>query len=127
MIFGIGVDLVETSRVEESLAKFGERFERRVFTEAEREYCRRMPAPAMHYAARFAAKEAFLKALGTGTARGIAWPEAGIVNLPGGQPTLVITGRAREIMEEKGVARAHVTLSHSRGHAVAVVVMETGG
>jgi holo-[acyl-carrier protein] synthase len=125
MILGIGVDFVEISRVDENLQKHGERFEKKMFTETEREYCRRMPIPAQHYAARFAAKEAFLKALGTGWAKGITWKDAGIENLPSGMPVLAITGRGREIADERGVTRMHVSLSHSRGHAVAVVVLET--
>jgi len=75
-------------------------------------------------AARFAAKEAFLKALGTGWARGITWQDVGIENLPSGMPRLVISGRALELAREYGVTQTHVTLSHSRGHAVAVVVLE---
>lgn len=124
MIFGVGVDLVEIARIEESLARHGERFEKKVFTDVEQEYCRRMPVPAQHFAARFAAKEAFLKALGTGWAKGITWRDVGIVNLPSGMPSLVVTGRALEIAHERGVGAMHVSLSHSRGHAVAVVVLE---
>ncbi len=124
MIFGIGVDLVEIARVEESLEKFAGRFEKKMFTTVEQEYCRRMPGPAQHFAARFTAKEAFLKALGTGKTHGIAWTEVGIENLPGGQPVLVITGRAKEILDGHGITRTHVSLSHSRGHAVAVVALE---
>jgi holo-[acyl-carrier protein] synthase len=124
MIFGIGVDLIEIERVETNLREHGERFEEKVFTPTERGYCRRMPLPAQHYAARFAAKEAFLKALGTGWARGITWQDVGIENLPSGMPRLVITGRALELAREYGVTQMHVTLSHSRGHAVAVVVLE---
>ncbi len=127
MIFGIGVDLVEVSRIRESLEKFPERFARKVFTKVEQEYCTRMPEPAMHYAARFAAKESFLKALGTGKARGIAWTDVGVMNLDSGQPTLELTGRAAEVMAERGAAVAHVSLSHSRGHAMAAVVLEKLG
>ena len=125
MIYGVGVDLVETARIEESLKKFPERFEKKIFTPVEREYCGAMPAPALHYAARFAAKEAFLKALGTGKSHGIAWSEIGIVNRPSGQPVLEITGRAKDLLDERKIARIHVSLSHTKGHAVAVVVFET--
>lgn len=124
MIFGIGVDLVEIERIQENLTKHGERFETKVFTPTEREYCRRMPIPAQHYAARFAAKEAFLKALGTGWAKGITWQDVGVENLPSGMPRLVITGRAQELALQYGVGEMYVTLSHSRGHAMAVVVLE---
>jgi holo-[acyl-carrier protein] synthase len=124
MIFGIGVDLIEIDRIQENLVKHGERFEAKVFTPTEREYCRRMPIPAQHYAARFAAKEAFLKALGTGWAKGVTWQDVGIENFLIGMPQLVVTGRAMELAREYGVGAMHVSLSHSRGHAVAVVVLE---
>jgi holo-[acyl-carrier protein] synthase len=124
MIFGIGIDLIEIERIQQNLEKHGSRFEEKVFTPTERAYCRSMPIPAQHYAARFAAKEAFLKALGTGWAKGITWQDVGIENLPSGMPRLVVTGRAREIAEERGVGAMHVSLSHSRGNAVAVAVLE---
>ena len=124
MIFGIGIDLTEISRIEQSMAKFPERFEKKIFTETEREYCRAMPVPAQHFAARFTAKEAFLKALGTGKSHGIGWRDMSIRNLPSGQPVLVLAGKAAEITAERGVTESHVSLSHSRGHAVAVVVLE---
>jgi holo-[acyl-carrier protein] synthase len=124
MIFGVGVDLVEITRIEDSFKKFPGRFEQKIFTEAERAYCNRMPIPAQHYAARFAAKESYLKALGTGKARGIGWRDIGIENLESGQPVLVITGRAKEISDSCGIVRAHVSLSHTRGHSMAAVVLE---
>jgi holo-[acyl-carrier protein] synthase len=124
MSFGIGIDLIEIERIQQNLEKHGSRFEEKVFTPTERAYCRSMPIPAQHYAARFAAKEAFLKALGTGWAKGITWQDVGIENLPSGMPRLVVTGRAREIAEERGVGAMHVSLSHSRGNAVAVAVLE---
>jgi len=124
MITGIGIDLIEIERVEHSLRKFPGRFEKRVFTETEQAYCRAMAVPARHYAARFAAKEAFLKAIGTGKSHGIAWTDVGIVNLASGQPELRITGRAFDIFLEQGVQHIHVSLSHNRQHAVAVVVLE---
>ena len=124
MIFGIGLDLVEVARVEESLARFGERFQKRMFTELEREYCNRLPHPPLHYAARFAAKEAFVKALGTGMSNGISWKEVGVANLPSGQPELQITGRALELLSKRQIVSTHVTLSHTHSHAAAVVVLE---
>jgi holo-[acyl-carrier protein] synthase len=127
MIYGIGVDLVEVARIEDSFQKFPERFEGKMFTQVEREYCRRMPVPAMHFAARFAAKEAFLKALGTGKSHGIGWREVGIENIASGQPKLVIIGKAAELVRERGIGQMHVSLSHSRGHAMAVVVLERDG
>lgn len=125
MIFGIGVDFVEISRVEASISKFGERFERRMFTDAEIEYCKSMPVPAQHFAARFAAKEALLKALGTGLSHGIGWRDAGVGRLPSGQPVLHLTGAALELVHKYHIIATHVTLSHSSAHAIAMVVLET--
>lgn len=115
---------MEVSRVEDSFRKFPDRFERKMFTDVEREYCKPMPVPALHFAARFAAKEAFLKAIGTGKSHGISWRDVGIENLRSGQPVLVITGRAKEITEEHGISSFHVSLTHTRTHAAAVVVLE---
>jgi holo-[acyl-carrier protein] synthase len=124
MIFGIGIDLVEVARVEDSFRKFPDRFERKMFTEIEREYCNRMPAPALHFAARFAAKEAFLKAIGTGKSHGIGWRDVGVRNLKSGQPVLELEGRARQLAAEYGVSISHISLTHTRTHAAAVVVIE---
>jgi holo-[acyl-carrier protein] synthase len=124
MVLGIGIDLVEVDRVATLLTKYSGRFARRVFTETERAYCEKMAQPGQHYAARFAAKEAFLKAVGTGFAKGLSWKEIGVVNLPSGQPILELTGRALEEMRAQGGRRALVTLSHTRRHACAAVVVE---
>ncbi|MBX7246309.1 MAG: holo-ACP synthase [Candidatus Sumerlaeaceae bacterium] len=124
MIYGIGMDLVETGRIEEGMRKFPDRFIRKMYTDVEAAYCAAMPAPALHYAARFAAKEAFLKALGTGKSHGIGWRDVGIENLSSGQPVLSITGRAKELMEERGITQTHVSLTHTATHAAAVVVLE---
>ena len=96
MILGVGIDLVEVERVTELLGKYSGRFAARVFTEEERAYCEKMAQPGQHYAARFAAKEAFLKAIGTGFAKGISWKEIGVVKLPSGEPVLELRGRALE-------------------------------
>ena len=101
------------------------RFQERVFTAGEREYCERRGAvAAQHYAARFAAKEALLKALGTGWRDGIAWQDVEVVNREDGKPSLAITGKAREIADRLGVAAAHISLSHTAEHAIAQVVLE---
>jgi holo-[acyl-carrier protein] synthase len=126
MIIGVGVDMIEIARIEEAMRKFPDRFERKMFTDTERDYCRRMPVAARHFAARFAAKEAFLKALGTGKSQGIGWRDVGIVNLPSGQPTLALSGKAAERAAQLGAARLHVSLTHTHDHAVAVVVLEGG-
>lgn len=101
------------------------RFIERVFTEAERAYCdsRGVVAP-QHYAARFAAKEATLKALRTGWSGGIAWQDIEVAALESGAPTLIFHGRAREIYEQSGATAAHLSISHTSEHAIAEVILE---
>ena len=124
MILGIGVDLIEIGRIEEILRKHSGRFAEKIFTETERTYSDHMARPALHYAARFAAKEAFVKALGTGIAMGIHWKDVGVRNLPSGQPMLQIEGKALEVLRARGGGRVHVSLAHTHGHACATVVIE---
>jgi len=125
MIVGIGIDLVEVARIQESLDRFGDRFQRRIFTQVERDYCNALPQPALHLAARFAAKEAFVKAIGTGMSRGVSWKEIGIENLLTGQPVLRVEGVALEHATALSATRMHVSLTHTATHAAAVVVLET--
>jgi len=124
MICGTGVDIAETSRLERSLERHGERFTKRVFTPAEIAYCDRFKNRAERYAARFAAKEAAFKALGTGWREGIRWLDVEVVHQPSGKPELVLTGRADEIAREMRVARKSVSISHSDRYVVAMVVFE---
>jgi holo-[acyl-carrier protein] synthase len=121
---GIGVDVVKVERLVESLGRFGERMEKRLFTEGELEYCRRHKNPHPHLAARFAAKEAAFKAIGTGLSGGVSWKQAEVVQ-PGGQvPTLRFTGVALERFQALGCTASHLSLSHDGGLAVACVVLE---
>ena len=99
MIVGLGSDLIDITRIERTLERFGERFTRRVFTEAERQRSDRRHLRAASYARRFAAKEACSKALGTGLRQGVYWRDMGVVNLPGGRPTLQLTGGAARRLE----------------------------
>lgn len=125
MVLGTGTDLIEIERVQASIDRFGERFLERVFTSGEIEYCRRKKRHAAEsFAARFAAKEAAAKALGTGISRGIAWKEIEVRREPGERPTLHLTGRAATRAELMGVRRLHLSLTHSRALALAVVVVE---
>jgi len=124
MIVGIGVDLVDVRRMRGVLERRGDRIIRRVFTAAEQDYCRAHRDPSPYFAVRFAAKEALFKALGTGWARGVAWCEAEVLRQESGAPKLVVTGRARELADELGTRRIHVSLSHSEEAAIAVVVLE---
>ena len=100
MIIGIGSDLIDIRRIEKTLGRFGDRFVARCFTEVEREKSDRRRLRAASYAKRFAAKEACAKALGTGFRRGVFWRDMGVVNLPGGKPTMLLTGGARRRLDE---------------------------
>ncbi len=125
MIVGLGTDLIEVARIEASIRRFGNRFLQRVFTEAEVAYCLRKRASAAEsFAARFAAKEAGAKALGTGISRGVSWREIEVQRQPGEAPTLHWSGRAADRAAAMGVRRASVSLTHSRSAAMAVVVLE---
>jgi holo-[acyl-carrier protein] synthase len=125
MIIAIGIDLVEISRIEEKLSRSNStRFRDRVFTTAEVAYCENRASRFASYAARFAAKEAAMKALGTGWAEGISWQEIEILNNEAGAPTIHLAGRALEGFNQLGATRAHVTLSHSRDTAIAQVIFD---
>jgi holo-[acyl-carrier protein] synthase len=124
-VFGIGVDIVETARIQSSLDRFGERFLRRVFTEGEREYCSAMPFPARHYGARFAAKEAVSKAFGTGIGRQIGWRDIEIKRKETGEPCILLHGSAADLAGALGVLQALVSLSHSDHYSVANAILIT--
>lgn len=124
MILGLGIDVIETSRISEAMQRHGDRFKKRIFTDLERAYCEAMPSPMLHYAARFAAKEAFSKAVGLGMTQGVRWADIGIENEPSGAPRLRLQGRAADHAARLGAWAAHVSLSHSHGVAAAVVVLE---
>jgi holo-[acyl-carrier protein] synthase len=123
-VLGIGVDLVECARIQHSLARFGQKFLHRVFTEGEIEYSMSMKFPARHLAARFAAKEAVSKAFGTGIGKAMGWRDIDIRKKPSGEPYLVFDGPAKELAKQRGVTSVLITLSHTEHDAVAVVVLE---
>jgi holo-[acyl-carrier protein] synthase len=122
-VLGIGVDIVETARIESSIARFGDRFLRRVFTQGERDYCGAMPYPARHYAARFAAKEAVSKAFGTGIGRQVGWRDVEVKRKETGEPFIELHGCAAELAAGQNVLQALVSLSHSDHYAVANAVL----
>src|SRR6202042_1406596 len=126
MIVGSGIDLVEISRIHQSVERFGQRFLDRIFTAAEQAYCLRKRKASESLAARFAAKEAGAKALGTGISRGVNWLEIEVIREPGGRPTLRFSGRAAEIAAHLGVVHAALSLTHSMELAMASVVLEDG-
>jgi holo-[acyl-carrier protein] synthase len=129
MIIGLGSDLCNIERIANSLDRFGERFLNRVFTDVERAKAEKRPfTRAGTYAKRFAAKEAFSKAVGTGFKRGVFMKDIGVVNLPSGQPTLALTGGAKERLDAMTppghLARIHLTMTDDHPFAMAVVVIE---
>lgn len=124
MVVGLGTDLIEIERVQQSLDRFGERFMQKIFTEGEIAYCQRKKQAAESFASRFAAKEATAKALGTGISRGIAWKEIEVRREAGERPTLHLNGRAAERAAAMGVRHFHLSLTHSREVAMAVVIAE---
>ncbi|HMG01684.1 MAG TPA: holo-ACP synthase [Edaphobacter sp.] len=125
MILGVGTDLIEINRIEHSIEQFGDRFLNRIFTPEEIAYCQlKKKHAAESFAARFAAKEAGAKALGTGISRGIAWKEIEVRRKPGERPTLHFSGRALYRAEHMGVTGLSLSLTHSRDQALAVVIAE---
>ncbi len=128
MIIGIGSDLIDIRRVEKTLERHGERFTRRVFTEVEQQKSDRRKERAASYAKRFAAKEACAKALGTGLSRGVFWRDMGVVNLPGGKPTMQLTGgaavRLQALVPEGKRAVVHLTITDDFPLAQAFVIIE---
>jgi holo-[acyl-carrier protein] synthase len=126
MIFGLGVDLIKIPRIAAALERFGDRFKNRLYTEREIAQCEaRGRHPASCYALRFAAKEAFSKALGVGLRRnGIRWREVEVVSAPSGRPELQVTGRAAQLCAEHGIQAMFVSLTDEADFGVAVVVLE---
>jgi holo-[acyl-carrier protein] synthase len=124
MIVGTGIDITEVDRVRETIQRFGSRFLNRVFTEAEIRYCESKKNSAERYAARFAAKEAAMKAIGTGLRRGVTWKDVEVDHAPGGRPILKLSGRAAEFAERLGARHIALSLTHTAQTAMAMVLLE---
>jgi holo-[acyl-carrier protein] synthase len=125
MLIGTGVDLIEVERIAHSIERYGDRFLRRVYTDHEIAYCsRKRVSSAESFAARFAAKEAGAKALGTGISRGVTWNEFQVARSPGGRPVLELRGRAALLAAELGVRAISLSLTHTGNLAMATVMME---
>ena len=123
-VIGIGTDLAQIERFNKFLEP-GNKVLERIFTQGERNYSLKMHSPAAHLAARFAAKEAFLKALGTGLRNGLSWQQIEVVRDELGCPSLLLSGRAVEMMNERGARKTHLSYSHDGNYAVAAVILET--
>jgi holo-[acyl-carrier protein] synthase len=118
-IIGIGTDIIECPRIGKMIEQHGELFLRRVYTEREIRYCQARKHAIEHFAGRWAAKEAILKAIGTGWTRGIAWTDLEVRNRPGGAPTVLVCNAAKEAAREAGIANILVSISHCRTYATA--------
>lgn len=119
VLIGIGTDIVECLRIAQMIERHGELFITRVFTQHEFEYCSSRKAATQHYAGRWAAKEAILKALGTGWGPGISWRDIEVRNDTAGKPRVALGGGAREVCEQLGIAQLEISISHTRTHAMA--------
>jgi holo-[acyl-carrier protein] synthase len=124
MILGLGTDIQEIARVEKAIKRGGVAFLKKAFTPAEVRYCRSSRKSAERFAARFCAKEAFFKALGTGWARGVAWTDVEVRRRPSGAPWLKLSGQAQTLVRRAGVKTFWLSLSHSSGYAAATVILE---
>jgi len=124
MIVGTGIDIAEVPRIRQSIERFGDRFLQRIYTPGEIRYCDSKANRAERYAARFAAKEAAMKALGTGWNHGVRWRDCEVVRQPGGRPTIAFHGKAAEFAARLGVKNAALSLTHTAEQAMAQVILE---
>jgi len=125
MIVGIGIDIAEVDRIGQSIERFGSRFLERIFTEGEIRYCDSKANRVERYAARFAAKEAAMKALGTGWNYGVRWRDCEVVRMPGGRPTIRFHGKAEEFAAKLGARNTALSISHTTDQAIAQVILES--
>jgi holo-[acyl-carrier protein] synthase len=125
MIVGTGIDIAEVPRIRETIARHGERFLKRVFTEGEIQYCESKANRVERYAARFAAKEAGMKAIGTGWNHGVRWRDIEVSRQPGGRPTLLLHGKAAEFAAQLGARNIALSLTHTAAQAMAQVILES--
>lgn len=121
-MFGIGIDVVEVERIASSMDEFGDRFASRIFTDSERAYCAAQRRPEIHYAARFAAKEAIAKAFGTGIGKELGWLDMEIIRKESGEPALVLTGAGKAFAEANRISEVKISLTHAHHYAAANAV-----
>ena len=124
MICGIGIDLVENDRLAKIIAKWGSKFLQRVFSAGEINYCEKHAQASINYGARFAAKESFLKALGIGLGMGVKLKEIEVVHDKNGKPDLFLQGEAKVQIEKRNIEKIHLSLTHTRSYATAIVLLE---
>src|ERR1700731_2420913 len=124
MIVGTGIDIAEVPRIREVIERHGERFLKRIFTEGEIQYCESKANRVERYAARFAAKEAGMKAIGTGWNHGVTWRDVEVCRQPGGRPPIAFHGKAAEFAAKLGAVHIALSLSHTKEYAIAQVILE---
>jgi holo-[acyl-carrier protein] synthase len=124
MIVGLGIDIIEIARIGEVFRKYPDRFPGKILTEQEQAYCRQFADPLPEIAARFAAKEAFSKAIGTGMTRGTVWKDIEVIKEPGKPPRIHLNGEAKKWTERLGINNIHLSLTHTEKNAAAVVTVE---
>jgi holo-[acyl-carrier protein] synthase len=124
MIYGVGTDLVEVSRIEKIIQRWGDRFITKVYSPDEIDYCQKKAFPPIHFAARFAVKESFLKSLGIGLGMGVGLKDIELINHEKGNPSMKLHNRAGDMLRDNGVTAVHVSLTHTRNYASAVVILE---
>ncbi len=125
MIIGTGVDIVEVARIKKSLEKYSTRFEEKIFTKEEVLYCQARAEPSIHFAARFAAKEAVMKCLGTGMDQEISFKDIEVTNLKTGKPLVTLSGKGKEIAKRLEIKTIHISLSHDTNYAIAQAIAES--
>jgi holo-[acyl-carrier protein] synthase len=125
MIVGTGIDIAEVPRIRQSIERFGDRFLQRIYTPGEIRYCDSKANRFERYAARFAAKEAAMKALGTGWNHGVRWRDCEVARMPGGRPTMVFHGKAGEFAAKLGTKNVALSISHTVEQAIAQVILES--
>jgi holo-[acyl-carrier protein] synthase len=125
MIVGTGIDIAEVPRIRQSIERFGQRFLQRIFTAGEMRYCDSKANRFERYAARFAAKEAAMKALGTGWNHGVRWRDCEVARMPGGRPTMAFHGKAGEFASKLGVKNVALSITHTAEQAMAQVILES--
>jgi holo-[acyl-carrier protein] synthase len=126
MILGIGIDIVKVDRIEKAVERWSDSFTKRVFTDRELAYCVKQKRPALHLAARFGAKEAVMKAFGTGHSGGVKWTDVEVLNDEKGKPVVTLSGALRDLAAGMGVSEAMISMSHDTAYAVSQAIL-TGG
>jgi holo-[acyl-carrier protein] synthase len=124
MIYGTGIDIIEIERIKKSLEKYSSRFENKVFTDKEIDYCQSQADPAKHFAARFAVKEAVSKSLGTGISKDVGFKDIEVVNQISGKPLVTMSGQGKKLFEKLNLKIIHISISHDKHYAIAHAIAE---